>query len=278
MRYEWPNGNQCAVALSFDVDAESGYVFREPRKAAQQLGEMEERAFGPRTGLPRLLRLLEREQLRATFFVPGYTLDKYTDRIKAVQAAGHELGCHGNVHETLDQLDEHQERAVMERQLELFQRHLGLRPRGYRSPSWELNVRTPSLLKEFGFFYDSSLMGDDVPYELATPHGRLLEVPVQWLLDDAPLYRHVYGATNAIADPDRVVRLWSREFKGLHAENGLFCLTMHPWISGRAGRVDALAELIEYIRGFEGVWWATCGEVADWAAGGERKREDRWEA
>jgi peptidoglycan-N-acetylglucosamine deacetylase len=271
MRYEWPGGNRCAVVLSFDVDAESGYVFREPRKAAQQLGEMEERAFGPRTGLPRILRLLEQERIRASFFVPGYTLVKYTDRIKAIQAAGHELGSHGNVHETLDQLDEYQETAVLEQQLELFQHHLSLRPSGYRSPSWELNVRTPALLKQYGFAYDSSLMGDDVPYDLDTPDGRLVEVPVQWLLDDAPLYRHVYGATNAIADPDRVVRMWSREFKGLYAENGLFCLTMHPWISGRAGRVDALHELIAYIRGFEGVWWATCGEVAEWAAGGERR-------
>lgn len=271
MRYEWPDGNRCAVVLSFDVDAESGYVFREPRKAAQQLGEMEERAFGPRTGLPRILRLLEQERLRASFFVPGYTLAKYTDRIKAIQAAGHELGGHGNVHETLDQLDEYQETAVLEQQLELFQHHLSLRPSGYRSPSWELNVRTPALLKRYGFAYDSSLMGDDVPYELDTPAGRLIEVPVQWLLDDAPLYRHVYGATNAIADPDRVVRMWSREFKGLYEENGLFCLTMHPWISGRAGRVDALRELIAYIRTFTGVWWATCGEVAEWAAGGERR-------
>ncbi len=274
MRYEWPDGNRCAVVLSFDVDAESGYVFREPRKAAQQLGEMEERAFGPRTGLPRILRLLEQERLRASFFVPGYTLARYTDRIKAIQAAGHELGGHGNVHETLDQLDEYQEAAVLEQQLELFQRHLSLRPGGYRSPSWELNVRTPALLKRYGFAYDSSLMGDDVPYELATPTGRLIEVPVQWLLDDAPLYRHVYGATNAIADPDRVVRMWSREFKGLYAENGLFCLTMHPWISGRASRVDALRELIAYIRTFSGVWWATCGEVAEWAAGGERRGAD----
>ncbi len=274
MRYEWPDGNRCAVVLSFDVDAESGYVFREPRKAAQQLGEMEERAFGPRTGLPRILRLLEQERIRASFFVPGYTLAKYTDRIKAIQAAGHELGGHGNVHETLDQLDEYQETAVLEQQLELFQQHLSLRPVGYRSPSWELNVRTPALLKRYGFAYDSSLMGDDVPYELDTPAGRLIEVPVQWLLDDAPLYRHVYGATNAIADPDRVVRMWSREFKGLYEENGLFCLTMHPWISGRAGRVDALRELIAYIRTFSGVWWATCGEVAEWAAGGERRGAD----
>jgi peptidoglycan/xylan/chitin deacetylase (PgdA/CDA1 family) len=264
MRFRWPEPYRCAVILSFDLDAESGYVFREPRKAALQLGEIEERRFGPRVGVPRLLRLLEREQLPATFYVPGYSVVHHTEAVRAILAAGHELGCHGNVHETLDELDEQQETAVLEQQLEIFERLLGRRPVGYRSPSWELNRRTPGLLKRYGFRYDSSLMGDDVPYWLDTAEGPLAEVPVNWLLDDAPLYRHVYGSTNGIADPDRVVRMWSREFKGLHAEGGCFTLTMHPWISGRASRLDALRELIAYIRGFEGVWFATTLEVADW--------------
>jgi peptidoglycan/xylan/chitin deacetylase (PgdA/CDA1 family) len=217
-------------------------------------------------GLPRILRLLADERLPASFYVPGYSVVHHTEAVRAIQAAGHELGCHGNVHEMLDQLDEQQEIRVLEEQLEIFERLLGLRPVGYRSPSWELNRRTPVLLKRYGFRYDSSLMGDDVPYWLDTAAGPLAEVPVNWLLDDAPLYRHVYGSTNGIADPERVVRLWSREFKGLHAEGGCFTLTMHPWISGRASRLDALRELIAYIRGFEGVWFATTLEVAEWTS------------
>ena len=92
----------------------------------------------------------------------------------------------------------------MREQLDILQSRLGVRPAGYRSPSWDVNVWTPDLLKRHGFLYDSSLMGNDVPYEIDTGEGPLIEVPVQWLLDDAPLFRHVYGATNAIADPGRV--------------------------------------------------------------------------
>ena len=265
MRYRWPNDAQCAVVLSFDVDAESGLVFREPEAAATRLDEMEERRFGVRTGLPRILRLLEKYGLPATFYVPGYTIAHHTEAIKAIQAAGHELGCHGNVHEAVEFLDAAAERRVLEEQLDIYQQHLGIRPKGYRSPSWSVNLRTPGLLKEFGFVYDSSLMGDDIPYFVDTPHGRLAEVPIQWLLDDAPFYRHVYGATNAIAEPDRVIRLWTQEFRGMYRENGCFVLTMHPWISGRAGRLDGLERLIRAMRQEPGVWFASVMQVAEWA-------------
>lgn len=264
MRYRWPEGNQCAVVLSWDVDAESGFVFREPEAARTRLDEMEERRFGVRTGVPRILRLLEKYALPATFFVPGYTVEHHTAAIEAIRDAGHELGCHGNVHETLSTLDEAAERRILSEQLAIFEQRLGVRPVGYRSPSWSLNVRTPALLKEHGFLYDSSLMGDDIPYFVGTPRGELAEVPVQWLLDDAPFYRHVYGSTNGIAEPDRVIGLWGQEFRGMYRENGCFVLTMHPWISGRASRMDGLERLIRAIRAEPGVWWATCRQVAEW--------------
>jgi peptidoglycan/xylan/chitin deacetylase (PgdA/CDA1 family) len=215
--------------------------------------------------LGRILRLLERYQLPATFFVPGYTIEHHTETVRTIQAAGHEMGCHGNVHEAVHKLDTVAERRVMEEQLEIYQRVLGVRPVGYRSPSWSVNRGTPALLKEYGFVYDSSLMGDDIPYFVDTPHGPLAEVPVQWLLDDAPYYRHVYGCTNGIAEPDRVIGSWLQEFHGLYRENGCFVLTMHPWISGRASRLDGLERLIHAMRAQPGVWFATCLQVAEWA-------------
>jgi len=266
MRYRWPDGKQCAVVLSFDADAESGYVFRHPEEAAARLDEVEERRFGVRTGLPRILRLLEKYGLPATFFVPGYTVEHHTAAVRTIVDAGQELGCHGNVHEAVHMLDEAAERRILQEQLDIFKSAFGLRPAGYRSPSWSLNVRSPGLLKEFGFAYDSSLMGDDIPYFVDTPHGRLTEVPVQWLLDDAPFYRHVYGATNAIAEPDRVIGLWTQEFQGMYREHGCYVLTMHPFISGRASRVDGLERLIRTMRAEPGVWFATAHQVATWAA------------
>ena len=264
MRYEWPDGQQCAVVLSFDFDAESGFLFREPEKARRSLAGLEERRFGPRVGVDRILRMLDRLRLPASFFIPGWTVEHHLPQSKRIRDAGHEIGAHGNVHEAVDSLTREQEEAVMRAQLAILQDLLGVRPAGYRSPSWDVNVWTPSILKAHGFLYDTSLMADDVPYEVETEHGPLIEVPVQWLLDDAPLFRHVYGATNAIADPARVLDLWGREFKGMHAENGCFVLTCHPFVIGRASRIALLEELVAYMRTFSRVWFTTGLEVARW--------------
>jgi peptidoglycan/xylan/chitin deacetylase (PgdA/CDA1 family) len=264
MRYRWPKARRSAVVLSFDFDAESGFLFREPEKARRSLGDLEERRFGPRVGVDRILRLLDRLKLRATFFIPGWTVENHLAPSKRIRDAGHEVGAHGHVHEAVGLLDEAQEKAVMQQQLAVLRDLLGVRPAGYRSPSWDVNVWTPALLKTHGFLYDSSLMGNDVPYTLDTPAGPLTEVPVQWIMDDAPLFRHVYGATNAIADPGRVLQMWSQEFTAMHRENGCFVLTCHPFISGRASRVELIEDLVRGMRRQKGVWFTTCEEVARW--------------
>jgi peptidoglycan/xylan/chitin deacetylase (PgdA/CDA1 family) len=270
-RYRWPEGRRCAVVLSFDVDAESAFIFREPEKAKRSLGALEERRFGPRVGVERILRLLDRLRVPATFFIPGWTAEHHRGPCEAIRDAGHEIGAHGNVHEALDRLDRDEEERVMRDQLAILRDVLGVHPVGYRSPAWDVNVWTPDILKAHGFLYDSSLMGDDVPYELETAGGPLIEVPVQWLLDDAPLFRHVYGSTNGIADPGRVLQMWSGEFRGMHREGACFVVTCHPFLIGRASRIDMLEELVAYVRGFPGVWFATCEEIARWHAGGDRR-------
>jgi peptidoglycan/xylan/chitin deacetylase (PgdA/CDA1 family) len=263
-RYRWPKGRRSAVVLSFDFDAESGFLFREPEKAKRSLADLEERRFGPRVGVDRILRLLDRLKLRATFFIPGWTVVNHLAPSQRIRDAGHEIGAHGNVHEAVAFLDEAQEKRVLQEQLAILKDQLGVVPAGYRSPSWDVNVWTPALLKTHGFRYDSSLMGNDVPYALDTPAGPLTEIPVQWIMDDAPLFRHVYGATNAIADPGRVLQMWSKEFAAMHRENGCFVLTCHPFISGRASRVQLIEDLVRFMRRQPGVWFTTCEEVAQW--------------
>ena len=164
MRYGWPGGQQCAVALSFDVDAESAFVFRSPEKAVRSLAGMEERRFGVRTGVPRILRLLDKYRLRGTFYVPGYTIVHHEAAIRSILDAGHELGAHGNVHESLDTLSDEEEVRVMEDQLQIWESAFDMRPTGYRSPSWELNTGSPAILKRYGFAYEF-------------PHGRRCAVP-----------------------------------------------------------------------------------------------------
>ncbi len=264
-RYRWPNGAQCAVVFSVDPDAESGTVFNKPHEAATRLDEMEERRFDPRTGVPRILRLFEKYAVPSTWFIPGYTIVHHTEVVKAIQASGCELGAHGNVHEPPHLLDgPDEERRVLAEQLAIFQDVLGVRPLGYRAPGASLTVHTPALLKEAGFLYHSNLMGDDIPYFVDTPHGQLVEIPTSWLLNDAPFYRHVYGAANQMAEPDRVIGQWIQEFDGMYQENGCYVMLTHPHMSGRASRMAGLERLIRAIRSYPNVWWTTLEQVARW--------------
>ena len=116
MRYRWPDGQQCAVVLSFDFDAESGFLFREPDKAKRSLAGLEERRFGPRVGVDRILRMLDRLRLPATFFIPGWTVENHRAPSQRIRDAGHEIGAHGNMHEAVA-FDAAQEEAVMKAQL-----------------------------------------------------------------------------------------------------------------------------------------------------------------
>ena len=268
----WPDGAVCAVVLSFDVDAESGVLWDFP-ESVRRMGIMSHQAYGPRTGLPRLLRVLARHDARATFFVPGLTAETYPDAVRAIVDGGHEVGHHGYVHEVVTELAPDDEAAVLERGCAILERLTGARPRGWRAPMWEMNHSTPALLAAHGFAYDSSLMDADLPYVLRTgPEAgaaTLVELPLHWSLDDGEQYAWLPGIweTGVIESPDKLLRMWELDFEAALAECGFLVLTMHPFLSGRPARAAAFERLLTRIAETPGVWLATAGEVAAHVAG-----------
>lgn len=260
-RITWPDGARCAVSLSFDVDAESGYLCM-GEQYARRLTSLSQGRYGIRRGLPRILDLLDEHGIQATFFVPGYTAKLYPDEIGEIGRSGHEIGHHGYLHERPDTISAEEERRVIQKGLEALDSAVGVRPVGYRSPAWEITPTTLDLLVEHGFLYDSSGMGDDVPYLESYGDRSILELPVQWLLDDWPQFGFDIESGGQIANPDKAFEIWSREFEGLYAEGGYFMLTMHPEVIGRPHRIALLRRLIEHIKAHQGVWWATGEQVA----------------
>jgi len=211
--------------------------------------------------MPRILDVLRAAEIKGTFFIPGFTAELHPELVARTVAEGHEIGHHGYLHERPDTLSDEDEEAVLAHGTEVLERLTGRRPVGYRSPAWELKPSSPALLKRYGFRYDSSLMGDDIPYLVATDEGNLLELPIQWIIDDYPHYSMQHGG---ISSPEKVFEVWSSEFAGYHRFNGCFVLTMHPFVSGRPSRIALLERMITYINGFEGVWWAPLEEIADY--------------
>jgi peptidoglycan/xylan/chitin deacetylase (PgdA/CDA1 family) len=262
--FAWPDGHRAALSLTFDVDAESAILAVDPVYAGR-LSTMSHQRYGPRVGVPRILRMLERTGVRATFFVPGLTADLHPAMVEAVLAAGHELGHHGYSHVPYHRMTDDEQRRDIDRAFASLARvGDGFRPDGFRAPWWELTNSTPAILSEFGFAWDSSLMDDDHPYLLDTGASILAELPVHWMLDDWEQYAFLpephIGAV--IESPAKVLDLWGSELEALAGDGGLMMHTSHPFLSGRASRVATLERVVERARELGGIWIAPAGEIA----------------
>jgi peptidoglycan/xylan/chitin deacetylase (PgdA/CDA1 family) len=189
----------------------------------------------------------------------------HPDEARSYVANGHELGLHGWIHERNMLLDPKDERDLAFRCADTLERITGRRPVGLRTPSWDFSDATLPIVRELGLLYDSSLMADDEPYELLAddePTG-IVEIPVEWIRDDAPYFSFDrYSAIRPYTPPRQVLSIWRDEFDRAYAEAGLFQLTMHPHITGHRSRMAILDELIEYIADHNGVWWATHADIA----------------
>lgn len=264
----WPKGATCAVSLCFDVDAESGWIL--DKENANRLSLLSMGAYGRRVGMERILRLLKRQAIPAQFFIPGYTAEIDPELVQEIAACGHPIGCHGYYHERTDTLSYEQEEEILLRSKAILTGITGKAPYGYRAPLWEITPQTLELLAKHGFGYDSSLMGNDIPYAVSARGKQLLELPVTWLLDDWEQFAYSAVPQNGavIEEPEKVLRMWKAEFRALHAEGRYFMLTMHPEIIGRASRIAMLEELIEYIKSFKNVWFCTPQELyQEWISG-----------
>jgi peptidoglycan/xylan/chitin deacetylase (PgdA/CDA1 family) len=262
--FHWPDGYRAAAMFTFDVDAEAVMLTDHP-EVIDYLDVIGHQRYGPQVAVPRLLRMLDRRQLRTTFFVPGWVAETWPDVIRSIRDAGHEIGHHGYMHESVRGTDEATEQGYLTRGLEALDIVLGIRPIGYRAPSCDMNFRTPDLLARNGFTYSSGMMDSDHPYRWTSG---LIELPMHWSLDDWNRYNYVPGyASSPILPPSVVCDAWYEELEGIVEIGGLFDLTMHPFISGRPARAIALEGLIERTQSMEGVWVAAADEIAGWVAG-----------
>lgn len=257
----WPGGKRCAVALSFDSDHDTN----ELRDGGRSIGRLSWGQYGSRVGVPRILELLKKTSVPATFFVPAVSALLYPDEQRRVIAEGHEIGLHGWIHELNSILPEKDERELHLRSSDTLTEVTGVRPVGMRTPSWDFSPATLKIQREMGLLYDSSLMADDDPYELeqdGEPTG-IVELPVEWIRDDAVYFNmNRFQALRPYTAPTTVLDIFRREFDAAYEEGGLFLLTMHPHVISYRSRIFILEELIRHMQSKPGVWFATHKDVA----------------
>jgi peptidoglycan/xylan/chitin deacetylase (PgdA/CDA1 family) len=259
---------QVDVALTFDFDTFSTWIGTFGATSPSMLSRGE---FGP-IGARRLLALLDEFRAPATFFTPGHTAVAYPGVMEKIVEAGHEVAHHGWVHENPVTLSRDEEIRVLERGIEALEKTTGQTPKGYRSPAWDNSPNTVSLLLDYDFEYESSLMGNDFepywcrvgdrwsttePYEFGTPTS-LVELPVAWHLDDWPQFEFVArpGDTyQGLRAPSTVYEIWKGEFDYLyhHVGRGVLTITMHPQVIGRGHRLLMLRSFMEYMASLPGV-------------------------
>jgi peptidoglycan/xylan/chitin deacetylase (PgdA/CDA1 family) len=259
----WPNGARCCVTLSFDADHET-IPLRDSDESPMRISQGQ---YGNRQGIPRIRALLDRHDVRASFFYPAVSALLHPQEIRAVAQEGHEIGVHSWIHEANTQLPPGVERELTLRAAETLERVSGQRPVGIRTASWDFSVDTLAIIREMGLLYDSSLMADDDAYELldnGEPTG-IVELPPEWIRDDAPYFNFVrFSALRPYTAPSAVEEIFRAEFDGAYAEGGMFLLTMHPHVIGHRSRVALLDRLVAYMKGKPGVWFATHAQVAAW--------------
>jgi peptidoglycan/xylan/chitin deacetylase (PgdA/CDA1 family) len=252
----WPNGARVAVCLSFDVDTEAP-LLRDGTTSPTSLSAAD---FGAEAGTPRILRLLDKYQIPATFFITAVDARLHPQMLAAIQKDGrHEIGVHGWIHEFTPRLDAGEEERLLDQALESLTQATGKRPVGYRAPSWAFSGVTLDLIQKKGFLYDSSLQALDEPYEIQSggkPTG-LVELAIDWTLTETPYL----GQNGRMPSPRLLYELYKGEFDGAYAEGSMFILTLHPFVSGHRAPMLQLDAFVAYMKSKPGVWFATAEQI-----------------
>jgi peptidoglycan/xylan/chitin deacetylase (PgdA/CDA1 family) len=258
----WPNGARVAVCLSFDTDSEAP-LLRDGNTSPTALSASD---YGAQSGVPRILAMLDRHRIPATFFMTGVDAMLHPDMVDAVMKSGrHEVGVHGWIHETPTRVSAAEEERLLDRAIEHLTKVTGKRPVGYRAPSWAFSAATLDLILKKGFLYDSSLQALDEPYEIVSrgkPTG-IVELPIDWTLTETPFL----GQNGRMPNPAFLYQLYKDEFDGAYAEHTMFVLTLHPYLSGHRAPMHHLDAFVTYMKSKPGVWFATAADIARFVKG-----------
>ncbi len=260
----WPDGARCAAAFTLDMDAESILHLAHPQRAHAMVSAASMLRYGPDIAVPRILDSYRHYGIRQTFFVPGWCAQRYPHAVEAMLRDGHEVSAHGYLHEHPNELSDEDERYWLGRSIQALRVVTGAMPAGWRAPLYKFSHRSAQLLLEAGIVYDASLMGDDVPYLLDTPHGRLLELPSHWGMDDWPAFMHSgeLDFEMPIQSAGRAWENWWEEFEAMWEYGGLWVPVWHPFLSGRLARWQQTHRMIGRMLAKGKVWFAPLAEIA----------------
>ncbi len=273
---KWPNGAKCAACLTFDMDADSLVHLAHPVDGHKRVSALSMLQYGPRVAVPRIVESYKRLGIRQTFFIPAWCIEQYPEAVNTILEHGHEIGHHGYLHENPVEQSREEQAYWLDRGIDVIKRVTGVGPRGWRAPLYNFSGDSLDLLLSRGFTYDTSLMGDDVPYLLESREtkGRLVELPVHWGVDDWPQYVQSFDLDYMmpIRSPRSGFETFAEEFDAAYKYGGIWTPVLHPFVVGRLARWDVFEEFIESALKRGDVWFAPMEEIANYVATAHREQ------
>jgi len=275
---EWPKDVRLAVLFTFDTQGDiDATTAGAPNSmwAPDKINycDLSMRRYDVAEGLDRVLRILSKHEVRATFPTCGLTAEWYPDAVKKLLDHGHEVAAHGYHHVDLFHLSPTEEREEIGRATDAIGKAIGEQPKGWRSPKYSITDGTLDLLRDAGYVWDSDLQDQSFPYVLRKDGRELVEIPAA--LDDWGLYLQLSGGASPqmggtpYGTTEGVLSTLKAEFDILYEESDeeprVMQLCMHPKITGRPFRAAVLDRLISYIKQHDGARFMTCSALADLA-------------
>ena len=260
----WPDGARCAVAFTFDMDADSILHLAHHDSADTRVAALSMLRYGPEVAVPRLVDMYRRFGMRQTFFLPAWCIERYPRAVEEILEGGHEIAHHGYLHEHPNELAPDAERYWFGRSVEVIKRATGRPPRGFRAPTYKFSRHTLDILLDHGLTYDASLMGDDIPYLIESSKGSVVELSSHYALDDWPHYMasRDFNYFMSIKAPRHAMDVFLDEFEAMWEHGGLWVAVWHPFVSGRLARCVAVERLIEHMQRKGKVWFAALEDIA----------------
>ena len=266
MKADWPDHKRIAILMSFDLDAETLWYQRSTKdNYRDHITNISRGTYGPETGVPRILDMLDTHDIKATFYAPGWSAEQHPQACQAMLARGHEIAFHGYEHEEGGGLPREQEEAIMVKGEKALLDVLGVKPVGHRGPGGVIYDYSIKMFYERGYIYSSNWRDVDGPFfhQIGGKDIPLVEFPKDSMYDDG-FYMCTFSdpLRQSMKSPQEAIEMMKDEFDGLAEEGGrMMTFVFHPQLSGHPGRCKLLSEFIGYMKA-NGAWFARSDDAA----------------
>nr|WP_252728543.1 hypothetical protein [Alteromonas sp. C1M14] len=276
---KWPGDKRVALILTFNLetwdltkDTDKPYYAGGPDILPSSLpGNTPDypnftwREYGQRVGIWRLFELFDELGVKASCTTNAVTFERRDAMTKACLDRGWELITHNYEQGELLTNFAHEpdkEQAVISRSIAMFEQHVGRRPVGWLSSSLRGTLNTPAILAKEGYKFYCDIMNDDQPFMIKTDNGPIVSVPYSNEINDFTIITRRGHTTDEYRDI--LIEELDVLYKEGESQARIMNIGLHPHVTGRAYRIRAIREFIEYAKTLPGVWWPTREEVADW--------------